>query len=119
MLLAALAQHLDGLADGDREPWDGFSPKKIRNRYLLNDDEEGERKFKLILSQGDKDALTAIVQGVAPESSDSRVAANFDLFRRRIADPALDLSVLCRGLDKLVVVDVTLSSSGQRTMSAS
>jgi len=109
LLLAALAQHLDGLADGDREPWDGFSPKKIRNRYLLNDDEEGERKFKLILSQGDKDALTAIVQGVAPESSDSRVAANFDLFRRRIADPALDLSVLCRGLDKLVVVDVTLT----------
>ena len=109
LLLAALARHLDGLADGDREPWDGFSPKKIRNRYLLNDDEEGERQFKLILSQGDKDALTAIVQGVEPESADSRVAVNFDFFRRKIADPALDLSVLCRGLDKLVVVGVTLT----------
>ena len=30
-------------------------------RYLINDDEEGERQFKLILSQGDKDALISII----------------------------------------------------------
>jgi uncharacterized protein with ParB-like and HNH nuclease domain len=58
LVLAALAQHLDTLPEDEREPWDGFSPKKIRNRYLLNDDEDGERQFKLVLSQGDRDALT-------------------------------------------------------------
>lgn len=42
LVLAALAQHLDTLPEDQREPWDGFSPKKIRNRYLLNDDEDGE-----------------------------------------------------------------------------
>lgn len=110
LLLAALAQHLDGLADGEREPWDGFSPKKIRNRYLVNDDEEGERQFKLILSQGDKDALISIVRGVeSDDDGPTRVTENFRLFRDKLSDPAVDLAALCRGLDKLVVVDVTLT----------
>ena len=57
LILTALAARLEELPADKREPWDGFSPKKIRNRYLLNDDEEGERQFKLILSQSDKAAL--------------------------------------------------------------
>lgn len=67
LVLAALAQHLDTLPEDEREPWDGFSPKKIRNRYILNDDEDGERQFKLLLSQGDRDALKAIVLGAEPD----------------------------------------------------
>lgn len=34
---------------------------------------------------------------------------NFQFFRDKLADPKLDLAVVCRGLDKLVVVDVTLT----------
>ncbi|WP_448059639.1 GmrSD restriction endonuclease domain-containing protein [Cellulomonas hominis] len=109
LILAALAERLDGLPEGEREPIDGFSPKKIRNRYLLNDDEDGERAFKLILSQSDKDALIAILQGAAP-SADlvTRVVDNLAFFRQKVSDPGLDLAVVCRGLDKLVVVDVKL-----------
>ncbi len=66
LILAALAARLEELPADEQEPWDGFSPKKIRNRYLLNDDEEGERQFKLILSQSDKAALISLLQGVAP-----------------------------------------------------
>jgi uncharacterized protein with ParB-like and HNH nuclease domain/predicted transport protein len=109
LLLSALAARLESLPEGDREPIDGFSPKKIRNRYLLNDDEEGERQFKLILSQGDKAALIAILQGVDPAPHPStRVITNYQFFVERLADPALNLAAVCRGLDKLVVVDVTL-----------
>lgn len=110
LLLAALAARLDALPDGMREPIDGFSPRKIRNRYLLNDDEEGEKQFKLILSQGDKSALISILQMVesVPDSS-TRVIDNYRFFVERLADPSLDLAVVCRGLDKLVVVDVTLT----------
>ncbi len=110
LLLAALVERLECLPEGQREPWNGFSPKKIRNRYLLNDDEEGERQFKLILSQGDKGALISIVLGVeAGDDPPTRVVENFRFFRERLADPRLDLAVVCRGLDKLVVVDVTLT----------
>src|SRR3954470_4706384 len=62
LLLAALAERLEQLPEHEREPIDGFSPRKIRNRYLLNDDEDGERQFKLLLSQEDKATLMAIVQ---------------------------------------------------------
>src|SRR5271156_660176 len=56
LLLAALATAL-----GDDEIVDGFSARKLRNYYLLNPEESGERHFKLLLSQTDKTTLTAIV----------------------------------------------------------
>lgn len=109
LLLAALASRLEALPEDQREPWDGFSPKKIRNRYLRNEDEDGERHFKLLLSQSDRDALISVIRGVEIASgSVTRVMDNFAFFVRKLADPALDLSLICRGLDKLVVVDVKL-----------
>ena len=44
LLLAALANAL-----GESEPVDGFSARKLRNYYLLNPEETGERHFKLLL----------------------------------------------------------------------
>lgn len=109
LMLAALAARLDTLPEDQREPWDGFSPKKIRNRFLLNDDEDGERQFKLILSQSDKAALIAILQGAPPPADMvTRVSENYEFFQRKLAEPGLDLAVVSRGLDKLVVVDVKL-----------
>lgn len=109
LILAALAERLEQNPPDQREPWDGFSPKKIRNRYLLNDDEDGDRQFKLILSQSDKQALTAILQGAGPAGGTvTRVTGNYEYFKAKLGDPGLDLAVVCRGLDKLVVVDVKL-----------
>ena len=110
LLLAALAQRLEELSEDSQEPIDGFSPRKIRNRFLLNDDEEGERQFKLILSQEDKDTLISILQRVPPPTACSqRVIENFDFFQSQLAQPDVDLAAVCRGLEKLVVVDVTLT----------
>lgn len=109
LILETLASRLEQLPEDQREPWDGFSPKKIRNRYLLNDDEDGERQFKLILSQSDKQALIALLQGAEPAGDMvTRVIDNYAYFTQKLADPSLDLAVVCRGLDKLVVVDVKL-----------
>lgn len=109
LILTALAARLEQLPEQEREPWDGFSPRKIRNRYLLNDDEDGERQFKLILSQSDKQALISILQGADPAGDMvTRVIDNYRYFEKKLADPTLDLAVVCRGLDKLVVVDVKL-----------
>jgi uncharacterized protein with ParB-like and HNH nuclease domain len=59
LLIAALAK---ALRDDD-EPVDGFSSRKLRNYYLLNPEETGERHYKLLLSQTDKTSLTAIIAG--------------------------------------------------------
>lgn len=109
LLLAALAARLEALPVGEREPVDGFSSNKIRNRYLFNADEVGERQFKLILSQADKAALIAILQGAAPNADVvTRVVDNYAFFIQKLNDPAVDLVAVCKGLDKLVVVDVKL-----------
>ncbi|MDU9757306.1 DUF262 domain-containing protein, partial [Helicobacter pylori] len=38
-----------------------FSRQKIQNRYLINSDEEGDKKFRLILSESDKDTLLSLI----------------------------------------------------------
>ncbi len=112
LMLAALTKQLEELPEDQREPLDGFSPRKIRNRYLLNEDEEGERRYKLVLSQGDRAALFAVVDRVGlSDHESSRVVENYELIRRLLAAPGTDLAVICRGLAKLVVVDVHLERS--------
>ena len=59
LLIAALANHIE---KGDlAEPVEGFSARKLRNYYLLNPDEEGERHFKLLLAETDRDTLLSIL----------------------------------------------------------
>lgn len=105
LLLAALANAL-----GDSEPVDGFSARKLRNYFLLNPEETGERHFKLILSQTDKETLTAIVGSTEqPRENSLRVTQNYQLFNELIAACNGDVSAVCKGLAKLVVVDIALS----------
>ena len=105
LLLAALAK---AIAEG--EPFDGFSQRKIKNYYLLNPEESGERHFKLLLSQTDKASLTAIVGGgEKPQHPSLRIAANYEAFKKWIAEGKVELATLCRGLAKLVVVDIALT----------
>ena len=105
LMLAALAE---AVADG--EPFDGFSQRKIRNYFLLNPEESGDRNFKLLLSQTDKATLTAIVGGSEqPKEHSLRVTENHALFKRWINETKGDLATLCKGLAKLVVVDIALN----------
>src|SRR5262245_14727697 len=104
LLIAALANAL-----GDAEPVDGFSTRKLRNYYLLNPEEIGERHYKLLLSQTDKASLTAIVGSLEqPKEFSLRVMQNFQLFEEFIARCKGDLIAVCKGLAKLWVVDIKL-----------
>jgi uncharacterized protein with ParB-like and HNH nuclease domain/predicted transport protein len=107
LLLEALARHL-----ADTEPVDGFSAKKIRSYYLLNPLEEDDRRFKMLLTQTDKETLVSLVQQKPlPTDHSIRIAQNFKLFDDWIDRLGSDLDVLCRGLNKLVIVDVSLNRS--------
>jgi uncharacterized protein with ParB-like and HNH nuclease domain/predicted transport protein len=105
LLIAALAEAL-----GDTEPVDGFSARKLRNYYLVNPEESGERHYKLLLSQTDKTSLTAIVSGNAqPKDHSLRVTQNLTLFKSLIEARKGDLAGVCKGLAKIVVVDIALN----------
>lgn len=105
LLLTALAETVD-----NAEPFDGFSQRKIRNYYLLNPEESGDRHFKLLLSQTDKSTLTALLsQQALPNTFSIRVKENHGLFQKWIKSGEVDLATLCKGLAKLVVVDIALN----------
>ena len=105
LLLEALAR-----AIGDGEPAEGFSARKLRNYYLLNPEETGDRRYKLVLSQTDRASLVAILDGVSqPKDHSIRVAENFALFEKWIAETKGDLAAVCEGIAKLVIVDIALN----------
>ena len=105
LLVEALARTV-----GKGEPLEGFSVKKLRNYYLLNPLEDGERRYKLLLSQTDKASLVALLDGYArPKDHSLRVEANFEFFKERVAEVKDELPALCKGLAKLVIVDISLN----------
>jgi uncharacterized protein with ParB-like and HNH nuclease domain/predicted transport protein len=105
LLIEALARAL-----GDDEPVDGFSAVKMRHYYLTNQLEIGDRYFKLLLSQTDNASLKSIIKHTEPPQTPSlRVTQNFELFTDLLNGQKSDLAPICRGLAKLVVVDIALS----------
>lgn len=104
LLIEALARQL-----ADTEPLEGFSAKKLRHYYLLNPLEEGEKKYKLVLSQTDNASLTAILDQHSPPKEPSiRIQENFEFFVNHAADPS-QIEPLCKGLAKLIIVDISLN----------
>ena len=111
LLIAALATKLENLPNDQQEIIKGFSPRKLRNYYLRNPEEDGEKYFKLILSKTDKDTMLAIVNETETPSNHSiKVRDNFDYFNYLIEEHVNDLGTICRGIEKLIIVDVALSN---------
>lgn len=109
LILAALADHLESTENGEEEPIEGFSAEEIRDSYLVNRFKADDRRYKLLLSQADRDALMTVVDGTEPPSGNSsRVLENASYFRTKLRDSSLDIKAVCRGLSKLRVVDVKL-----------
>ena len=104
LIIEALSRHL-----GEDEPLDGFSAKKLRNYYLLNPLENGERSFKLLLTQTDKDSLLALLsQKTLPVDPSLRIEENFAFFQQQVKK-LRDIKPLCQGLAKLIIVDIALN----------
>jgi uncharacterized protein with ParB-like and HNH nuclease domain/predicted transport protein len=80
---------------------------KLQNYYLLNAEEDGELRYKLLLTRRDKETLINIIKGV-PLGDDSsvRVADNFKFFKEKINEEnAVDIY---NGILRLFIVDVAL-----------
>jgi uncharacterized protein with ParB-like and HNH nuclease domain/predicted transport protein len=109
LLIAALADALDQQPDDAREPIDGFSPRKLRNYYLVNPEEEGERHYRLLLSQTDRETLVALLdRRDLPAEPSLRITENISLFRTWIAS-ANNFKLICQGIAKLLVIDTSLT----------
>ncbi|GAA7890278.1 DUF262 and DUF1524 domain-containing protein [Helicobacter pylori] len=106
LLLIALRDHLN---DED-EFLKKFSCQKIQNRYLINSDKDGDKKFRLILSESDKDTLLSLIDKDRrkPSELSSKIVENFKLFEEWIRKNTNKLETIFKGLEKLMIVEIAL-----------
>ncbi|GAA9316602.1 DUF262 and DUF1524 domain-containing protein [Helicobacter pylori] len=106
LLLTALRDHLN---DED-EFLKKFSCQKIQNCYLINSDKDGDKKFRLILSESDKDTLLSLIDKNRrkPSEPSLKIMENFKLFEEWIRKNTDKLETIFKGLEKLMIVEIAL-----------
>jgi uncharacterized protein with ParB-like and HNH nuclease domain/predicted transport protein len=105
LLLAALGRAIE--ASGEEAD---TSRRQIEHYYLFNPLEEGALRYKVLLTQSDRETLFQILEGKPlPEAPSPRVLENYRLFEEQIKVSGLPPSVIFRGIGKLLIVDISLN----------
>ncbi len=99
LLLAALRNHLS----------DEVKRKEIEDHYLINSDKDGDKKFRLILSDSDKDTLLSLIDKDRrkPSEPSLKIVENFKLFEEWVSNTD-ELETIFKGLEKLMIVEIAL-----------
>ncbi|GAA8402377.1 DUF262 and DUF1524 domain-containing protein [Helicobacter pylori] len=99
LLLIALRNHSS----------DEVKRKEIES-YLINSNKDGDKKFRLILSESDKDTLLFLIDKNKREPSEPslKIVENFKLFEKWIRKNTDKLETIFKGLEKLMIVWIAL-----------
>ncbi|GAA8995128.1 DUF262 and DUF1524 domain-containing protein [Helicobacter pylori] len=83
--------------------------KEIENHYLINSDKDGDKKFRLILSESDKDTLLSLIDKDKrkPSKPSSKIVENFKFFEEWVSNTN-QLETIFKGLEKLMIVEIAL-----------
>lgn len=102
LLIAAIADYLK-----DNEAAIDTNRIKLQNYYLMNSEETGDLRYKLLLTQRDKSTYIHLIRGIAsPENYSPRITENYTFFRNSINSE--NIGAIYSGLQRLFVVDVAL-----------
>ncbi len=84
--------------------------KEIEDHYLINSDKDGDKKFRLILLESDKDTLLYLIDKDRrkPSEPSSKIMENFKLFEEWIRKNTNQLETIFKGLEKLMIVEIAL-----------
>ncbi len=99
LLLIALRNHSS----------DEVKRKEIES-YLINSNKDGDKKFRLILSESDRDTLLSLIDKDKrkPSEPSLKIMENFKLFEEWIRKNTDKLETIFKGLDKLMIVWIAL-----------
>lgn len=87
-----------------------FTPDGLRTSYLRYEDVRGARKHKLLMTDTDRATLRCILDGEQePENPSLRVSENLKFFAEELERPNVDPGTVFRGLQRLMIVDVSLT----------
>ncbi|WP_139533344.1 DUF262 and DUF1524 domain-containing protein [Helicobacter pylori] len=100
LLFIALRDHLN----------DEIKRKEIEDHYLINSGNDGDKKFRLILSEPDRDTLLSLIDKDRrkPSEPSLKIMENFKLFEEWIRKNTDKLETIFKGLDKLMMVWIAL-----------
>ncbi len=106
LLLIALRNHLSE----EVKILEKFSRNQIEDNYLINSNKDGDKKFRLILSESDKDTLLSLIDGSKrkPSEPSEKIMENFKLFEEWISKNTDKLKAIFKGLEKLLIVEISL-----------
>ena len=102
LILSALREHLK-----NHSAEANITADKINGYYLVNEKEENEDRYKLILTKSDKNTLFKIVDIKELDDEDSiRIKENYEFFKSQIRNT--DINTIYNGISKLIIIDVSL-----------
>lgn len=86
-----------------------INARRIDNKLLSNNDEDGDDRYKLILTETDRDTLIALVQRKPQNpNSSTRIISNYKYFTGKIKDMDLSPADVYESIGKLQIVNITL-----------
>lgn len=104
LLLSALAEIID-----EKKLQLETTKTKLQNMFLFNHTEEGEKKYKLLLTKSDKDALINILENNPSQRQSSKLQKNYEFFLGKIRNLP-NLEQLIQGINKLWIVEIGLDN---------
>ncbi|WP_120862533.1 GmrSD restriction endonuclease domain-containing protein [Helicobacter pylori] len=83
---------------------------KEMESYLINSNKDGDKKFRLILSESDRDTLLSLIDKDRrkPSEPSLKIMENFKLFEEWIRENTDKLETIFKGLEKLMIVWIAL-----------
>lgn len=86
-----------------------INARRIDNMLLKNEYESGDERYKLLLTETDRDILMRLVEEKPiPDDTRSRLLDNYKFFAGKIADQELQPAEVYESIGKLQIVNITL-----------
>lgn len=108
--LTTLSLLLIALRDyAEEHPEDGTNARRIDNMLLKNEYEDGDERYKLLLTETDRELLKSLVEKKPiSDPSLSRILSNYNIFVRKIANKELQPKDVYEAIGRLQIVNITL-----------
>lgn len=89
-----------------------INARRIDNMLLKNEYESGDERYKLLLTETDRDILMRLVEDKSiPDRTRSKLLDNYKFFSGKIADKELQPAEVYESIGKLQIVNITLDRS--------
>ena len=86
-----------------------INARRIDNMLLKNEYESGDERYKLLLTETDRDILISLVEEKPiAEGTRSRLIENYNFFANKLSDKELQPAEVYESIGKLQIVNITL-----------